>query len=138
MLRPFDTGTRALILGAQSFGLEVVKDAGQLAPLRGHKIEIDGRPLFLNEGHQGKAWPTQTISGTHLPFFLHDRRGYFWAGTSAAGLIRTRGEGSRTTPELASSLIEFLFEDREGDIWVGANNGLYCFRYAKVFLAHDA
>jgi signal transduction histidine kinase len=36
--------------------------------------------------------------------------------------------------ELTSDLIESMFEDREGDIWVGTNDGLHCYRFGKFSL----
>jgi signal transduction histidine kinase len=123
------------MLGTRRFGLEAIKETKQLAPLRGYKVTLSGRPFLLSEGQHGSVWLTRTTSRNQHTYsvFLHDRRGYLWAANPAAGLIRTSPEGSRAAPELASRLVQSLFEDREGDVWVGATNGLYRFRYGKVF-----
>lgn len=130
----FETGTRDLILGTRRLGLEAVKGVKPLVPVRGHKVTLGGRLFLLCEGQHGGVWLTQTTSETEHGYsvFLHDQRSYLWA-ESSAGLIRTGGEDSRTTLELASVLVNSLFEDRESDVWVGANNGLYRFRYGKIF-----
>jgi signal transduction histidine kinase len=135
VLRLFETGTSDLMLGTRRLGLEIVKDVKQLAPVRGHKVALSGRPFLLSQEQDGSVYLAKRTAGKELsyPVFLHDRRGYFWAGSPVAGLIRTSAAGSRTTPELANRLVESLFEDREGNVWVGANNGLYRFRYGKVF-----
>jgi signal transduction histidine kinase/ligand-binding sensor domain-containing protein len=135
ILQLFETGTHDLLLGTRPLGLEVVKDVKPFVPVRGHKLALSGRPFLLCEGQQGRFWLTQATARNEQAdsVFLRDQRGYRWAGSPAVGLIRTSPEGSRTKPELASRVIESLFEDREGNIWVGANNGLYRFRYGKVF-----
>ncbi len=137
--RLFETGTRDLMLGTRRFGLEIVKDAKPLAPLHGQKVTLNGRPFLLSEGQHGRVWLSEATSRREDTYsvLLHDTRGYVWAGNH--GLIRTGAEGSRSTPELENRLIESLFEDREGNVWAGANNGLYRFRYGKVFAltTHD-
>ncbi len=135
ILRLFETGTRDLVLGSRRFGVEPVQNVKLPGPVWGQKVELGGRPFLLNEGQHGAAWLTQSISPNEDAYsvFLHDRRGYLWVGSRAAGLIRTSAEGSRSTPELASHVIRSLLEDREGNVWIGTNNGLFRFRYGKVF-----
>ena len=135
VIRLFEAGLNNVMLGTRPVGLEIAKDVKQPDPLRGHRVAINGHSYLLNEGDHGEVWLNRTPSQNEHAYsvFIQDRRGYLWTGSPAAGLIRTNQMGSRPTPELASRLIESLFEDREGNVWVGANNGLYRFRYGKVF-----
>ncbi|HET9011419.1 MAG TPA: two-component regulator propeller domain-containing protein, partial [Gemmatimonadaceae bacterium] len=63
---------------------------------------------------------------------LHDRRGNFWVATRGQGLWRVR-EGADGTPSvelltrhhgLATEAVQCVFEDREGNVWVGTQAGL--------------
>jgi signal transduction histidine kinase/ligand-binding sensor domain-containing protein len=131
----FETARGAFLLGTRGFPLKMVNDVTQFAAVYGLRVVLSGHTFLLSEGRYGGVWLTDGTSrkeDTHS-VFLHDRRGYFWAGSAATGLIRTSPEGARTTPELANRLVESLFEDREGNVWVGSNNGLFRFRYGKVF-----
>ena len=68
--------------------------------------------------------------GAHL---LNDSQGNLWVATSGQGLWRVRDEG--TTPPLvehasvqtglSSDVVQSLFEDREGNVWVGTMLGLH-------------
>jgi signal transduction histidine kinase len=80
---------------------------------------------------------------THL---LVDRDQNVWGGLFGAGLFRIRAPDAPTDAAADSAPIEILpsqsrltgdvswsvFEDREGDIWVGTNGGLDRFRQANV------
>jgi signal transduction histidine kinase len=68
------------------------------------------------------------LAGTRL---LHGRDGTFWIGTLGGGLLQV--EASPDTPilhryrgesALTSDLVRAIFEDREGNIWVGTQSGL--------------
>jgi ligand-binding sensor domain-containing protein/signal transduction histidine kinase len=62
---------------------------------------------------------------------LNDRRGNTWVATLGQGLIRLQ-EGTTNQPGqhltesngLPSNVVRSLFEDREGNIWIGTQNGL--------------
>jgi ligand-binding sensor domain-containing protein len=99
------------------------------------RVALGGRTLFLNEGKDGTAWlGTKSFSrDPNILAALRDRRGYLWAGSSISGLVSTDDEGRQLETELANDLVESLFEDREGNIWVGTNNGLWRFRFGKIF-----
>ena len=63
---------------------------------------------------------------------LHDRRGNFWVATRGQGLWRVRpNQHDGQTVEfltrqhgLATDAVQCLFEDREGNVWVGTQAGL--------------
>ena len=70
----------------------------------------------------------QRAHGTRL---LRDRAGHLWIGTRGHGLVRLRGNGGKSTFDrvttedgLSADSVQALFEDREGNIWVGTPFGL--------------
>ena len=66
---------------------------------------------------------------------LLDRDGALWIGAVHRGLIHVRqGEADVFTPSdgLSADWINVLFEDREGNIWVGTDEGLDRFRELPV------
>ena len=69
---------------------------------------------------------------------LVDRDGTVWVGTSDKGLFRIRQDGIDHFGEsdgLSGNAISSLFEDNEGDVWVGTKKGLDRFRnlFVKTF-----
>jgi signal transduction histidine kinase/ligand-binding sensor domain-containing protein len=65
---------------------------------------------------------------------LHDSRGNLWVATTGQGLWRVRDLASSGPPlvehataqtGLSSDAVESLFEDREGNVWVGTTQGLH-------------
>lgn len=64
-----------------------------------------------------------------------DREGGFWLGTNTHGLFRwAQGRTERFTRAdgLSSDLVNDIFEDREGSLWVATPAGLDRFRDVKV------
>jgi ligand-binding sensor domain-containing protein/signal transduction histidine kinase len=64
---------------------------------------------------------------------IHDRRRNLWVATRGQGLWRVRGAGRTGTNQidvitskdgLANDAIQCVYEDREGNIWVGTHAGL--------------
>ncbi len=78
---------------------------------------------------QGQA----TVSNNDITCLEIDRQGYIWIGTASAGVLRldpesdkivrysTQGEDGR---RLTGNMINTIYEDDEGDVWVGTNSGL--------------
>lgn len=73
--------------------------------------------------------------------FLRDRRGGVWVGTAGRGLwIGRDGFGSEppavsnvsVQDGLSSDVVQVLFEDREGHVWVGTQSGLHQFSPRRV------
>ena len=96
---------------------------------------------------QGARTPAIDLDGwgTRL---LHDSRGNLWVGTTGQGLWRVRGAAAAGAPlieratmqtGLSSDLVQTLFEDRDGNIWVGTMLGLHSLTPQEFLpLASDA
>jgi signal transduction histidine kinase/ligand-binding sensor domain-containing protein len=112
----------------------VVLQAGHDAATYARKIVLNGQTLFLNQGKKNTVWLSKKsfFKGSNISVALHDTRGNVWAGNAESGLLRTNDENGRYESELINDFIESLFEDREGNIWVGSNNGLFRFRRGKI------
>ena len=129
-----ETGTGGILFGGRRSGLVVENDTTKLLPARWRSVTIGNRPFSLNEGQGGTVWLASDRSSQMqvAPIFWRDHRGYTWAGSSANGLLRTAPDGSSDDSDIRARQVESLLEDREGNIWVGTNNGLYRFRYGSV------
>jgi ligand-binding sensor domain-containing protein len=78
------------------------------------------------------------------PRMLRDSQGNFWVGSLGSGVIRVsnlqgKAGSSSTMVEsltprdgLTSAVVQSLFEDREGNVWVGTQNGLNRLSEASV------
>ncbi|BDU16003.1 ligand-binding sensor domain-containing diguanylate cyclase [Lysobacter auxotrophicus] len=67
----------------------------------------------------------------HFTAMLRDRNGELWLGTENHGLLRIGAHGVERLPGgdvLPNGRIASLLEDAEGNIWVGANGGLFRLR----------
>jgi signal transduction histidine kinase/ligand-binding sensor domain-containing protein len=120
-----------------SLGRNMVIRAAEVSGFASYerKVVLSGHTLFLKEQRNGNAWLGINLfeRKENFSIVLRDTRGYLWAGSAISGLIRNSDEGRRLETELANDLVESLFEDREGNIWVGTNNGLSRFRFGKIF-----
>jgi signal transduction histidine kinase/ligand-binding sensor domain-containing protein len=73
--------------------------------------------------------------GVNSDSMLADRRGTLWIGTRSQGLLRLVGgrtEHFTRADGLSGDIVTGLFEDREGNVWVGTGSGLDRFRDVKV------
>jgi signal transduction histidine kinase/ligand-binding sensor domain-containing protein len=124
------SGASNVLLGSQAAPRAIEGPAVQA-----RRLSLSGRTLFLNRGEDGQNWLSRSSSLQQGRFsvVLRDRRGYLWAGGSTEGLVRTNEAGQNLETEVSNDFVESLFEDRERDIWAGTNNGLYRFRFGKVF-----
>lgn len=76
---------------------------------------------------------------------LHDRRRQLWVATLGQGLWRVREPLSSTTrvdsitarDGLSSDTVRSIFEDREGNVWVGTYAGLHRFSPRRVMPITD-
>ncbi len=80
----------------------------------------------------GKAELFRLFPGVgHFTAMLRDRNGDLWLGTENHGLLRVGSHGVERLPAgdvLPNGRIASLLEDAEGNIWVGANGGLFRLR----------
>jgi signal transduction histidine kinase/ligand-binding sensor domain-containing protein len=89
----------------------------------------DFREGFRRVGAKPSRQAAQRGWGVQL---LHDRRGNFWVATRGQGLWRVRqgANGARSVElltrhhGLATEAVQCVFEDREGNVWVGTQAGL--------------
>jgi signal transduction histidine kinase/ligand-binding sensor domain-containing protein len=93
----------------------------------------------LSSGVWKRYRPPQPIpADVETESMLLDSDGSLWIGASqggATGLMRVGRNGADTFSEddgLSGENTSSIFEDREGNIWVGTASGLDCFRNAAV------
>jgi signal transduction histidine kinase/ligand-binding sensor domain-containing protein len=114
----------------------------------------------VHEDAGGRMWRTDVVGGFRRldqesagrrPFsgsgyrIAHDRRGNLWIATLGEGLWRARidARGSETVERtmlrsgLSSDAVQSLFEDRDGNIWVGTTAGLHRFTERKLTPVQD-
>ena len=87
----------------------------------------------------GEALQAHPLSGVDSRFnarrLLQDHDGGLWIGSQSRGLIHVhQGRVDLFTPShgLSGDSVDALYEDREGNIWVGTNQGLDQFRELSV------
>jgi signal transduction histidine kinase/ligand-binding sensor domain-containing protein len=82
---------------------------------------------------QGAPTPVIDLDGWGMRL-LHDSHGNLWVGTTGQGLWRVHDSSPTAAPlieratmqsGLSSDLVQTLFEDRDGNIWVGTMLGLH-------------
>ena len=118
-------------------------------------------PLRFSEDVAGTLWVTHqetgfaTLGSATAPretitargqVILHDRDGTMWLGTGEHGLWRwrVRPDADDTVHNidvahgLSSDNIRALYEDRDGNIWVGGEAGLDRLTARKIRPVHDA
>jgi ligand-binding sensor domain-containing protein len=96
----------------------------------------------------------RAFSSISKPYrIVSDRDGNLWIATLGNGIRRISLAGETKMPAaqpfskkdgLSSNTVWSILEDHEGDVWVGTENGLDCFRESKIAplseregLAHD-
>ncbi len=126
-------------------GLLVLSD-GVAAVYRSSRSLADNSIRAIAESNDGTIW-VATIGGLHrvtggnpatvfssdtiihhnTTYLYHTKDGDLWAGTYGQGLLRYRGHEPliyRAPGLLPDNHILALLEDREGNLWVGTQNGL--------------
>lgn len=86
---------------------------GGIARWDGSKFTAAGLPADLNR--------FQALT------MIRDRDGNVWAGTDSRGLLRINSDGvasMREGDDPSNSAITALFEDREGNLWIGHTGGI--------------
>jgi signal transduction histidine kinase/ligand-binding sensor domain-containing protein len=88
----------------------------------------------LTAGHW-QRYPDTPEPGIDSGTMVSDREGGLWIGTADRGLIRRvqgRTEPFTRTDGLSGDIVNDVFEDREGNVWVATSSGLDRFRDVKV------
>jgi signal transduction histidine kinase/ligand-binding sensor domain-containing protein len=83
--------------------------AGRPAPFRHTGLDLEGLVIYA---------------------LFVDTNGALWIGTAKHGIYRLadgRAQNFRESDGLTGSLVEAIFEDREGNVWVLTADGLNCF-----------
>lgn len=97
----------------------------------------------LSQDAAGRLWVTDSVVGFRKlgerkppargaqqgrgSRLLHDRHGNLWVATMGQGLWRVSGEAAASAPRIETARVlgtRSLFEDRDGNIWTGAGDGL--------------
>jgi signal transduction histidine kinase/ligand-binding sensor domain-containing protein len=121
---------------------------GRLWTLDGASGRLYALPDLRQSADEATPPPRRgmVVSGAQQGPLLLDRDGTLWcAGYSGGGLCRIRPPRSDVAPDkdaapdrftardgLSADLVHTMFEDREGNIWVGTSLGLDRFRPANV------
>ena len=109
-----------LLIAIREAGLtQIVGDRIQKYPIRG-------------ASNSNALFPDRDVDSNKL---LRDRDGGLWIGTHVHGLIHVhqgRTDTFRTGDGLSGEIICSLFEDHEGNVWVGTTRGLDRFRELPI------
>ena len=121
--------------GASGFALVDTFDIASNA-WQGFSEDAEGR-VWISDFREGfrRVGAAPVTATTHRGWgvqLLHDRRGNFWVATRGQGLWRIRpdrqGDNSveflTRQHGLATDAVQCVFEDREGNVWVGTQAGL--------------
>lgn len=114
------------------------RDGLPVIAVTGLYLEADNSLLVKTLGSDIVHWAHGHFEPWHLPIptkavrdMLRDRNGNLWIAGGLEGLLRVRGQDVKrfTTKEgLNSDQVFYLYEDRDGNLWVGTAGGLERFR----------
>jgi len=149
-----------LLIGTDSGIFQVDADRARarlIGAVSHHEQTLIGAPIALGEDSLGRVCVNDAVTGfrrigdarepmqateqgrgTHL---LLDRSDNLWVGTSGQGVWRVRATRTRradaierisSATGLLSDGVESLFEDRDGNVWIGTTEGLHRLKPWKV------
>jgi ligand-binding sensor domain-containing protein len=103
----------------------------------GMALSGSGRGLQRLVNGAWKPFVTAQLNGSSLQVteLLMDRRGSLWVGTVDKGIYRIHGDRVDhfgNADGLTGDFVAWIYEDREGDIWVTTTRGLDSFRDVRV------
>jgi signal transduction histidine kinase/ligand-binding sensor domain-containing protein len=110
-----------------SRGIVEAENGGLVVAERGTLKQLSGENLVDHP-----AFSALHLQPSHL---LRDRDGALWIGTFDRGLIHVhqqRLDQFSAADGLSGNYVRWIFEDREGNIWVATENGLDRFRRTVV------
>ncbi|GEM_PF-1309724 len=97
-------------------------------------VRFDG--VQFTHFHKGN---TEAFTYNDVPVLLVDHAGNLWIGTDGGGLLCLQ-EGKfiayNTKDGLAGDVVETIYEDRQGALWIGTNRGLSQWRDGQ-FTTHN-
>jgi signal transduction histidine kinase len=134
---------------------------GEFFP-RGAALAQDTRDgLWISDNYRGTRRLPDYLHGAAAPVapkgalpvveqavrqIIVDRDGAVWGATQSRGIFRVPEPGAATAPAgeqvfgfkegLTSDIAYTVFEDREGNIWVGTTTGLDQFRVSNIVAEH--
>ena len=91
------------------------------------------RDLWVGTDNGIAKWDGSELTGAGLPASLNhfqalamarDHDANIWVGTDSRGLLRFNSQGVAFLPNSDSQAVTALFEDREGNLWIGSASGL--------------
>ena len=142
----FGTRDAGLLRGRQS---QLVQLTGGLPDLKVNcLLDMPGAGLWIGTDKGIVRWDGKAISRAGIPaalqtlpalMMLRDRAGNVWIAAGAKGLLRVDREGRVSSADRAPDLranAATLFEDREGNIWVGTDRGIERWR-APAFTSYS-
>jgi ligand-binding sensor domain-containing protein len=99
-------------------------------------IKFDGKSFFINNKSNG------FVVDWVFPLLLADRMGNIWYNNRDAGVACFNGKETlsfTTTQGLCSNTVTSMFEDSNGTMWFGTENGLSCLKNGRftTFNAED-
>lgn len=91
----------------------------------------DAREGFTAVGESGRSDSPRRFGNGYV--ITHDRNNTMWVGTRGQGLWRVRHNPKSTVSiqaitvaeGLSSNIVRSVFEDRDGNVWVGTESGLH-------------
>ncbi len=121
----------------ETAGIDGLAAAGDGSLWVGMNISGTGRGLQQLVNGAWKSFVTRQLNGSSLPItdLLMDRSGSLWVGTGNKGLYRIRDDRVDhfgNAEGLTSDFVNWIYEDREGDIWGTTSRGLDNFRDVRV------
>jgi ligand-binding sensor domain-containing protein/two-component sensor histidine kinase len=144
-------GKGGLFFGKEKFGLYEFQDG--TFTLRASETNFGGSIVSLYRDPSGLLWvgSSTTVASFEdgkvtplVPSFptnnircmLQDHEKNFWLGTKNNGLIRVQGTNLtyfKVADGLADNSVWSIYEDANGSIWIGTENGLARWRNGKFF-----
>ncbi|HRH42425.1 MAG TPA: two-component regulator propeller domain-containing protein [Pyrinomonadaceae bacterium] len=127
-LARFENGKFIPLIQKQNANFSFVEDINNT-----YLVKIDNKIYRFADDKVGELLIDQPDKINLFRLMITDREGNLWVGTNGEGLIRFKQQTARTFTKadgLTDSEVSFAFEDKEKNLWIGADN-LYKFQNGK-------